>query len=80
MLLGPPRKARRLPQRKNEHAARELDTLIKRQLDHETSLLWLLPTRSFCRAALPSLCPFGSGNGPTICPEATIGNPMGGSS
>jgi hypothetical protein len=24
-LLGPPRKARRLPQRKNEHAARELD-------------------------------------------------------
>ena len=28
-LLGPPRKARRLPQRKNEHAARELDYLDK---------------------------------------------------
>lgn len=53
--------------------------LIKRQFDHGTSFLWLFPTRSFCRAALPSLCPFGSGNGPTICPEATIGNPVGSS-
>ncbi len=44
------------------------------------SLLSLLPPGLFCSAVVLSLGPFGSGKGPTICPEATIGNPVGDSS
>jgi hypothetical protein len=41
------------------------------------SLFSLLPPELFCSAVVLRLCPFGSGSGPTICPEATIGNPVG---